>query len=329
MGDIQGTGIQSVRDHWVSLFRNRGREACGPLLAGLTWPSPPSPGRSHSPGELRGGGRRAGGLRSVTSRPPRARSSRRRGLWAGGGAPAARAGRGRGAQRGQGRSREPLPSAPSPAGPSSSPGSAFLPSPARPPSLLLFLAEALLQQPGSMAAVETRVCETDGCSSEAKLQCPTCIKLGIQGSYFCSQVDAGGGGGGGLPPLPSAPALAAGRDALLLFPSAQTALPPPPPPPPAPAPLPPPAVLGPSRPGPRSVEAMWAGSGSGVARGRPAALGSRVEGPVPAAHILPGQRLPGVRATWDRGRPSRESRSCRSFRQGSGVGSRGAGLQGP
>lgn len=103
----------------------------------------------------------------------------------------------------------------------------------------------------------------------------------------------------------------------------------PPPPPPAPAPLPPPAVLGPSRPGPRSVEAMWAGSGSGVARGRPAALGSRVEGPVPAAHILPGQRLPGVRATWDRGRPSRESRSCRSFRQGSGVGSRGAGLQGP
>ncbi|MGH0154503.1 UNVERIFIED_CONTAM: hypothetical protein FKN15_029398 [Acipenser sinensis] len=38
-----------------------------------------------------------------------------------------------------------------------------------------------------MAALETRECETDGCSSEAKLQCPTCIKLGIQGSYFCSQ----------------------------------------------------------------------------------------------------------------------------------------------
>uniref|UniRef100_A0A670KFK8 C6H2-type domain-containing protein n=1 Tax=Podarcis muralis TaxID=64176 RepID=A0A670KFK8_PODMU len=38
-----------------------------------------------------------------------------------------------------------------------------------------------------MAAVEARVCETSGCSSEAKLQCPTCIKLGIQGSYFCSQ----------------------------------------------------------------------------------------------------------------------------------------------
>ncbi|NP_001020336.2 methionine aminopeptidase 1 [Danio rerio] len=39
----------------------------------------------------------------------------------------------------------------------------------------------------SMAAVETRECETEGCHSEAKLQCPTCIKLGIQGSYFCSQ----------------------------------------------------------------------------------------------------------------------------------------------
>uniref|UniRef100_A0A8C9TZN6 Methionine aminopeptidase n=1 Tax=Scleropages formosus TaxID=113540 RepID=A0A8C9TZN6_SCLFO len=38
-----------------------------------------------------------------------------------------------------------------------------------------------------MAAVEARQCETEGCGSEAKLQCPTCIKLGIQGSYFCSQ----------------------------------------------------------------------------------------------------------------------------------------------
>ncbi|KAM4710119.1 methionine aminopeptidase 1 isoform 1-T1 [Discoglossus pictus] len=38
-----------------------------------------------------------------------------------------------------------------------------------------------------MAAVESRVCETEDCTSEAKLQCPTCIKLGIQGSYFCSQ----------------------------------------------------------------------------------------------------------------------------------------------
>lgn len=60
-----------------------------------------------------------------------------------------------------------------------------------------------------MAAVEARVCETAGCSSEAKLQCPTCIKLGIQGSYFCSQVNrrcsgrplpANGRGGGKLRP---------------------------------------------------------------------------------------------------------------------------------
>lgn len=40
-----------------------------------------------------------------------------------------------------------------------------------------------------MATTEARrECETEGCSKDAKLQCPTCIKLGIQGSYFCSQV---------------------------------------------------------------------------------------------------------------------------------------------
>lgn len=40
-----------------------------------------------------------------------------------------------------------------------------------------------------MASVgtESRICETPGCGAFAKLQCPTCIKLGIQGSYFCSQ----------------------------------------------------------------------------------------------------------------------------------------------
>ncbi|KAF4525296.1 hypothetical protein B566_EDAN014817 [Ephemera danica] len=32
-----------------------------------------------------------------------------------------------------------------------------------------------------------RVCETPGCGGSAKLQCPTCVKLGIVGSYFCSQ----------------------------------------------------------------------------------------------------------------------------------------------
>lgn len=31
------------------------------------------------------------------------------------------------------------------------------------------------------------VCHTEGCSKEASLQCPTCVKLEIAGSYFCSQ----------------------------------------------------------------------------------------------------------------------------------------------
>ncbi|CAH0552512.1 unnamed protein product [Brassicogethes aeneus] len=30
-------------------------------------------------------------------------------------------------------------------------------------------------------------CESPGCEEAAKLQCPTCIKLGIQGSFFCTQ----------------------------------------------------------------------------------------------------------------------------------------------
>ncbi|CAH1795381.1 unnamed protein product [Owenia fusiformis] len=39
-----------------------------------------------------------------------------------------------------------------------------------------------------MASVEnSRVCDTNGCDKEAKMQCPTCIKLGIEGSFFCSQ----------------------------------------------------------------------------------------------------------------------------------------------
>ena len=32
------------------------------------------------------------------------------------------------------------------------------------------------------------MCETPGCNAVASLQCPTCLKIGIQGSYFCSQV---------------------------------------------------------------------------------------------------------------------------------------------
>lgn len=39
-----------------------------------------------------------------------------------------------------------------------------------------------------MAEVITeRKCETPGCESFAKLRCPTCIKNGISGSFFCSQ----------------------------------------------------------------------------------------------------------------------------------------------
>ncbi|CDQ56113.1 unnamed protein product [Oncorhynchus mykiss] len=68
-------------------------------------------------------------------------------------------------------------------------GNTYLPlarfSPADRPSTPPSLHPSRLQ--AGMAAIETRECETEGCSSEAKLQCPTCIKLGIQGSYFCSQ----------------------------------------------------------------------------------------------------------------------------------------------
>ena len=38
-----------------------------------------------------------------------------------------------------------------------------------------------------MAAAVDKHCETTGCDKEAKLQCPTCIKLEIPGSFFCSQ----------------------------------------------------------------------------------------------------------------------------------------------
>ncbi|KAK8737412.1 hypothetical protein OTU49_004468, partial [Cherax quadricarinatus] len=39
----------------------------------------------------------------------------------------------------------------------------------------------------SANGVAAHCCETPGCNAEAKLQCPTCIKLNIQGSFFCSQ----------------------------------------------------------------------------------------------------------------------------------------------
>lgn len=37
--------------------------------------------------------------------------------------------------------------------------------------------------------VNMRTCETGGCEKEAKLQCPTCLKLGLD-NFFCSQVSA-------------------------------------------------------------------------------------------------------------------------------------------
>ncbi len=33
-------------------------------------------------------------------------------------------------------------------------------------------------------------CSREGCENQSKLQCPTCLKQGIEGSYFCSQVRA-------------------------------------------------------------------------------------------------------------------------------------------
>jgi hypothetical protein len=36
-------------------------------------------------------------------------------------------------------------------------------------------------------AASDHACLTEGCGKTATLQCPTCIKLKIEGSYFCSQ----------------------------------------------------------------------------------------------------------------------------------------------
>ena len=49
------------------------------------------------------------------------------------------------------------------------------------------LSDSTLSTDG-MASLQAKECEADGCCQEAKLQCPRCITLGIQGSYFCSQV---------------------------------------------------------------------------------------------------------------------------------------------
>jgi uncharacterized OB-fold protein len=36
-------------------------------------------------------------------------------------------------------------------------------------------------------AASDHLCLSEGCGKTATLQCPTCIKLKIEGSYFCSQ----------------------------------------------------------------------------------------------------------------------------------------------
>ncbi|XP_037560563.1 methionine aminopeptidase 1 [Dermacentor silvarum] len=46
---------------------------------------------------------------------------------------------------------------------------------------------AAVDMEGAQGEVLQNICGTAGCNSSAKLQCPTCIKLGIKGSYFCSQ----------------------------------------------------------------------------------------------------------------------------------------------
>ncbi len=42
-------------------------------------------------------------------------------------------------------------------------------------------------RPTMSVAAAGQTCETPGCEKEAKLQCPTCIKLDIKGSFFCTQ----------------------------------------------------------------------------------------------------------------------------------------------
>lgn len=48
--------------------------------------------------------------------------------------------------------------------------------------LFLFLYQKYIKM-----AASDHTCLAEGCSKTATLQCPTCIKLKIEGSYFCSQ----------------------------------------------------------------------------------------------------------------------------------------------
>ncbi|KAJ2782639.1 Methionine aminopeptidase 1 [Coemansia javaensis] len=38
-----------------------------------------------------------------------------------------------------------------------------------------------------MTTLEGRTCTSEGCGKPASLQCPTCLKIGVEGSYFCSR----------------------------------------------------------------------------------------------------------------------------------------------
>lgn len=38
-----------------------------------------------------------------------------------------------------------------------------------------------------MSALSNHKCNTTDCDKQSTLQCPTCLKMGIQGSFFCSQ----------------------------------------------------------------------------------------------------------------------------------------------
>lgn len=119
------------------------------------------------------------------------------------------------------------------------------------------------------------MCETDGCSSEAKLQCPTCIKLGIQGSYFCSQVDSRFPRGPAAASLPS-PLCPRGRSghAPPLPRAGSPAALPPPPSLPRRRPLSPPGDLRPLR-----TPAAWGARGGGGAGALPCGLGAEADLP--------------------------------------------------
>lgn len=136
---------------------------------------------------------------------------------------------------------------------------------------------------------------------------------------------------GGPPPLPSPPALATGRDPLLLFPRRARRLRFLPRHPQRGRSLPLPAIPGRLGRGPRRALA-----GAGRVLSRPCGLEAeadlpRVEGPAPAAPVSAGAGAarcagyPGQVGTPGQGvSPISVSRLCRSCRQGSGLGSRGA-----